>query len=136
MVLYLIASPSERAKLGPADWYRLVARDLRMAPDGEVIASYDGEAWVAAHSRFTTVLCEGPVVCHFESGTTRHDDVEGPFQKLTLVGAVVWGDDHPLARVETDGFWRLLRTGNVFRAISWRPPAHHPGFRRLAQDAA
>ena len=127
MILHLIATPAERATLGPADWYRLDGGALREGAGGTVLARYDGERWSTGESHFVTIVCEGPVSCHFERGLERRDNVAGPFASLMLVDGVLWADDTALARFDGGrAVWRLLSTEEDYRAISWRAALQRP----------
>jgi hypothetical protein len=56
------------------------------------------------------------------TGNHTQDDPEGPFQTLTLVSAVLWGDDVSLARFDVEtGRWLLLAGDGSAAALVWLP---------------
>jgi hypothetical protein len=119
--LHLIASPGRKTTLGPAEWYRVHGALLLEGPRNTIIARYAAGCWHTSEAQYSAIVCEGPAICHFEHGTTRRDDVEGPFGTLTLVGLVLWGDHLSLARMDLDThLWRLLHTEQDFQSIVWR----------------
>ena len=127
MVLELTGSPGQRATLGPAEWYRLSGARLQAGGTPTVLAEYGGGFWKTKIAQFTAIRCAETCTCHFEHGTGRVDDVEGPYGTVSLIGAVLWADDHALARLDpVSGLWKLLRTGNDYASICWRPARTGP----------
>jgi hypothetical protein len=129
MVLELHGAPAQTATLGPAHWYRLKDGEL-FGPNNRLLLAYHDGYWVHDGRRFTSVVCRGPAMCHFEHGSARRNDVEGPFQTLMLASAVLWGDHLSLARYEAERKrWVLLHTGNTFAAVVWQPSHGGPARR-------
>jgi len=134
MMFHLTGVPGKKAVLGPADWYRLEEGRLIAGPSGEIVAVHEDKFWRAGDSLYTSLTCSGPVSCHFEGGSHRRDDVEGPFATVMLIDGMLWGDELTLARYECDSRrWVLLHTGNDFQSVVLRLVAHHPGPRRNAR---
>ncbi|HLS86254.1 MAG TPA: hypothetical protein VK043_08140 [Burkholderiales bacterium] len=131
MVLELIGSPTGKAALGPAPWYRLDGARLFAGDAARPLAEYSNGFWHTDTAHFSTVQCHASCTCHFERGTALAEDVEGPYADVSLFGGVLWGDEQALARLDpSTGLWRLLRTGNDYGCISWRPasrPARQNG---------
>ena len=126
MVIELMGSPARRATFGPAEWYRLVGTQLHAGGSDRVLAEYAEGFWKTDSAKFTAIRCGAACTCHFEHGTGRSDDVEGPYANISLVGSVLWADDQSLARLDPDaGLWNLLRTGSSYASICWRPAAQH-----------
>jgi len=127
MVLELTGAPGQRATLGPAEWYRLVGAQLHAGATHQLLAEYHNGFWKTDIAQFTSIRCEEPCTCHFEHGTGRADDVEGPYGTINLIGAVLWADDYALARLDpVSKLWKLLRTGNDYASICWRPAQTGP----------
>lgn len=121
MLLRLTGTPAASATLGPAEWFRLKGNEL-IGPNGRTLLHYEGGYWKDHTQVFTSILCEGPVRCRFEGADGRVDEPEGPFQTLTLVSAVLWGDDVSLARFDVEtGRWLLLAGDGSAAALVWLP---------------
>ena len=126
MVLQLFGATGKAVTLGPANWFRLRGREL-FGPNNKLLLRYAEGFWKDHEQQFSSIICQGPVTCHFEQGAARRDDVEGPFKTLTLASGVLWGDELSLARYDIESKrWRLLHTDNSFAAVVWLPAHQGP----------
>lgn len=126
MLLRLIGAPAASATLGPAEWFRLKGDQL-IGPNNRMLLHYVGGYWKDHTQVFTSVVCEGPVHCRFERGDGQVDALDGPFETLTLVSAVLWGDDVSLARYDVEtGSWLLLQGAGSAAAVVWLPAKREP----------
>ena len=128
MFLHLIADPVKYAILGPASWYRLHRNTLVEGPSGRILAEHSGGCWKADDLELKSILCNGPALCHFEDGNDDRDaGVHGPFEMLTLMGEMLWGDEFALARLDgRNSVWHVLHSGGQFAAVSFRSAPEEP----------
>jgi hypothetical protein len=83
--------------------------------DEQLIARHVAEYWYAEGRRFIQFDCGPSVVCVIGAGESA-EERHGPFQRVTCVDGVLWGDTYAMAALKDDA-WVSRSTGRVCTEI-------------------